>query len=28
MAEQRQAVERPLSPHLQIYRLTITMAMS
>lgn len=28
MAEQRQAVVRPLSPHLQIYRLTITMAMS
>lgn len=28
MAEQRQAVERPLSPHLQIYRVTITMAMS
>lgn|GEM_PF-52363 len=28
MAEQRQAVERPLSPHLQIYRFTITMAMS
>ncbi len=28
MAEQRQAAERPLSPHLQIYRVTITMAMS
>ncbi|ABS63053.1 Succinate dehydrogenase cytochrome b556 subunit [Parvibaculum lavamentivorans DS-1] len=28
MAEQRQAVSRPLSPHLQIYRVTITMAMS
>jgi succinate dehydrogenase / fumarate reductase cytochrome b subunit len=28
MAEQRQAVARPLSPHLQIYRFTITMAMS
>lgn len=28
MAEQRQAVSRPLSPHLQIYRFTITMAMS
>lgn len=28
MADQRQAVARPLSPHLQIYRFTITMAMS
>lgn len=28
MAEPRSAVERPLSPHLQIYRLTLTMAMS
>lgn len=28
MAEQRQAVARPLSPHLQVYRFTITMAMS
>ncbi len=28
MIENKSQVERPLSPHLQIYRLTITMAMS
>jgi len=28
MAETRAPAERPLSPHLQIYRLTLTMAMS
>ena len=28
MAEQQQAAARPLSPHLQVYRFTITMAMS
>jgi succinate dehydrogenase / fumarate reductase cytochrome b subunit len=28
MAEPRVAIERPISPHLQIYRLTLTMAMS
>lgn len=28
MAEPGSAIERPVSPHLQIYRLTLTMAMS
>lgn len=28
MIEHKSQIERPLSPHLQIYRLTITMAMS
>jgi succinate dehydrogenase / fumarate reductase, cytochrome b subunit len=28
MAEAKSAIERPLSPHLQIYRLTINMVMS
>jgi succinate dehydrogenase / fumarate reductase cytochrome b subunit len=28
MAEARQAIERPLSPHLSVYRLTINMVMS
>jgi succinate dehydrogenase / fumarate reductase, cytochrome b subunit len=28
MADTRAPIERPLSPHLQIYRLTLTMAMS
>jgi len=28
MAETRASVERPLSPHLQVYRLTLTMMMS